>query len=89
MARETIMIDGVRYYADRPQCCRGCFFWKNRKVGCTLKKENCYYWRSPRSRHPLVQAAVTVLCQFLYEEMYERGPRNPDGGTGKCVRMEV
>ena len=43
MARETIIIDGVRYYADRPRSCRGCFFWKNRKVGCTLKKENCYY----------------------------------------------
>ena len=41
MARETIIIDGVRYYADRPRSCRGCFFWKNRKVGCTLKKENC------------------------------------------------
>ena len=46
MAKETIIIDGVRYYADRPRSCRGCFFWKNRKVGCTL---------------PLVQAAVTVL----------------------------
>ena len=43
MEKETIMIDGVRYYADRPRSCRGCFFWKNRKVGCTLKKENCYY----------------------------------------------
>ena len=36
MAKETIIIDGVRYYADRPRSCRGCFFWKNRKVGCTL-----------------------------------------------------
>lgn len=33
MAKETIIIDGVRYYADRPRSCRGCFFWKNRKVG--------------------------------------------------------
>ena len=32
MERETIMIDGVRYYADRPRSCRGCFFWKNRKT---------------------------------------------------------
>ena len=39
MAKETIIIDGVRYYADRPRSCRGCFFWKNRKVGCNLKNE--------------------------------------------------
>ncbi len=43
MENETIMIDGVRYYADRPNSCRGCFFWKNRKAGCSLKKENCYF----------------------------------------------
>ena len=43
LQRKTIMIDGVRYYADRPHDCRKCFFWKNRKVGCTLGKENCYY----------------------------------------------
>ena len=36
MENETIMIDGVRYYADRPNSCRGCFFWKNRKAGCSL-----------------------------------------------------
>ena len=29
--RKTIMIDGVRYYAERPHDCRKCFFWKNRK----------------------------------------------------------
>ncbi len=40
MEKETIMIDGVRYYADRPRSCRGCYFWKNRKTGCVLKKEN-------------------------------------------------
>ena len=43
LQRKTIMIDGIRYYADRPHDCRKCFFWKNRKVGCTLGKENCYY----------------------------------------------
>ena len=42
--RKTIMIDGVRYYAERPHDCRKCFFWKNRKVGCKEKKcENCLY----------------------------------------------
>ena len=53
MIKETIIIDGVRYYADRPRSCRGCFFWKNRKVGCTLKKENCYYLaESPKPTSP-------------------------------------
>ena len=41
--RMTVMIDGVRYYAERPQDCGDCFFWKNRKVGCLLGKSNCYY----------------------------------------------
>ena len=35
--------DGVRYHAERPKVCRMCFFWKNRKVGCILGGENCYY----------------------------------------------
>ena len=53
MAKETIVIDGVRYYADRPKSCRGCFFWKNRKAGCSLKKENCYYLaESPKKKSP-------------------------------------
>ena len=53
MAKETIVIDGVRYYADRPRSCRGCFFWKNRKAGCSLKKENCYYLaESPKKNSP-------------------------------------
>ena len=55
MENETIMIDGVRYYADRPNRCRGCFFWKNRKAGCSLKKENCYYLaESPKKTSPCV-----------------------------------
>ena len=43
MSKDIIIIDGVRYHSDRPSSCRGCYFWKNRKVGCTLGKENCYY----------------------------------------------
>lgn len=34
--RKTILIDGIRYYDDKPDTCRKCFFWKNRKVGCVL-----------------------------------------------------
>lgn len=41
--RQVILIEGIRYYADRPESCRHCFFWKNRKVGCILCKQNCYY----------------------------------------------
>lgn len=41
--KKTKVIDGVRYYKERPNNCRNCFFWKNRKVGCILGKENCYY----------------------------------------------
>jgi len=53
MEKETIMIDGVRYYADRPRSCRGCYFWKNRKTGCVLKKENCYYLaEAPKRKFP-------------------------------------
>ena len=39
----TILIYGIRYYAEKPETCRMCFFWKNRKVGCILGKQNCYY----------------------------------------------
>ena len=33
---KIIIIDGVRYHSDRPSNCRKCYFWKNRKAGCTL-----------------------------------------------------
>ena len=50
---KTILIDGVRYHKDRPASCRQCYFWKNRKVGCTLGKENCYYLaESPKKKSP-------------------------------------
>lgn len=41
--RKIMVIDSVKYYSDRPESCRSCFFWKNRKTGCILGKENCYY----------------------------------------------
>ena len=41
--RKTILIDGIRYYDDKPDTCRKCFFWKNRKVGCVLGTQNRYY----------------------------------------------
>ena len=41
--KKTVVIDGARYFAERPRECRNCFFWKNRKTGCILGKENCYF----------------------------------------------
>ena len=38
-----VLIDGVKYYSDKPETCRSCFFWKNRKIPCILGQENCYY----------------------------------------------
>ena len=43
----TVTMDGIRYHASRPANCRDCFFWKNRKKGCVLGKENCYYLIEP------------------------------------------
>lgn len=45
--RKTKIINGVRYYADRPNDCRNCWFWKNKAVGCTLGYEKCYYLAEP------------------------------------------
>ena len=57
MAKETIVIDGVRYYADRPTSCRGCFFWKNRKAGYDV-------WiallSDQRIKHPLPVEAIEM-----------------------------
>ena len=44
---KIILIGGIRYYADKPDTCRKCFFWKNRKVGCILGRQNCYYLAEP------------------------------------------
>ena len=38
-----VLIDGVKYYSDKPETCRSCFFWKNRKVSCLLGQEHRYY----------------------------------------------
>ena len=41
--RRVILVEGIRYYDDKPDSCRCCFFWKNRKAGCILEELNCYY----------------------------------------------
>ena len=47
------------YAADKPDDCRFCYFWKNRKQGCRLGKENCYY-------------LISVPPKLVYQEDYER-----------------
>ena len=51
-SEKTILIDGIRYYASRPKSCRFCYFWKNRKEGCILGKENCYYLAEAPKKSP-------------------------------------
>ncbi len=59
MKNGTIVIDGIRYHADRPASCWSCYFWKNRKIGCTLGKENCYYLaESPKKKVPVKDAVM-------------------------------
>ena len=41
--RYTVVLEGVRYHKARPHTCRKCFFWKNKKTGCVLGTENCYF----------------------------------------------
>lgn len=41
--QRLIVVNGVRYHADRPLDCALCAFWKNRKAGCILGEANCYY----------------------------------------------
>ena len=41
--QRLIVVNGVRYHADRPLDCALCAFWKNRKTGCLLGEAHCYY----------------------------------------------
>ena len=64
MARETIIIDGVRYYVTTltvREAAEAVSSGRTGKSDAPSKKKTATTWRSPRSRHPLVQAAVTVL----------------------------
>ena len=37
----------TQYAADKPSDCRYCYYWKNKRKGCSLGKANCYYRISP------------------------------------------
>jgi len=40
---EVSTLSGTVYSPDKPKNCRYCYFWKNKKVGCELGVDNCYY----------------------------------------------
>ena len=59
---KIIIIDGVSYHSDRPSNCRRCYFWKNRKAGCTLGKENCYYLAESPKKKRLCEGCCYGPC---------------------------
>lgn len=66
----TILIDGIRYHKDRPASCRQCYFWKNRKVGCTLGKENCYYLaESTKKKNPCEGCCYGPCVSFCMKKV--------------------
>ena len=66
-------IGGVRYHDDRPNDCSFCFFWKNRKVGCTLGKENCYYLaESPEKHSPCEGCGYAPCVSFCMKNVLEK-----------------
>ena len=70
MNRQTITINGVRYYADRPKDCKSCFFWENNKKGCRLKKENCYYLaESPKPESPCAHCPYGPCVSFCMRKV--------------------
>ena len=58
----TVTMDGIRYHASRPADCRHCFFWKNRKKGCVLGKENCYYLIEPPKGPSKCEGCPYKMC---------------------------
>ena len=67
---KIILIDGVRYHKDRPASCRQCYFWKNRKAGCTLGRENCYYLaESPKPANPCEGCCYSPCVSFCMKKV--------------------
>ena len=91
---KTILIDGVRYHKDRPASCRQCYFWKNRKVGCTLGKENCYYLaESPKKKSPCEGCCygpcVSSKAEPLQEAPGHAAEGRPEQGTAEVPVLPV
>ena len=80
---KIIIIDGVRYHSDRPSNCRRCYFWKNRKAGCTLGKENCYYLaESPKKKSPCEGCCYGPCVSFCMKKVLGEKPEE----VPACVR---
>jgi len=62
MSKNMMMINGVLYYTDRPRSCEHCFFWENRKIGCCLGEENCYYLAEPPRRIGVCEGCCYGPC---------------------------
>ena len=69
---QTILIDGVRYYESKPAC-RKCFFWKNRKAGCTLGKNNCYYLAEAPKKSPCDGCCYGPCVSFCMRKVLGQG----------------
>ena len=75
----TITMDGIRYHASRPADCRHCFFWKNRKKGCVLGKENCYYLIEPPKAQQVRRVPLQAGKALCVGSLLQR----PDGTAGE------
>ena len=74
MRKESAIIDDVRYHKSRPKSCRECFWWKNRKVGCTLGKENCYFLtEAPEKRSPCENCCYGPCVSFCMRKVLGKG----------------
>ena len=66
-------INGIKYHYDRPSDCSCCFFWKNRKAGCSLGKENCYYLaESPNTNSRCKGCGYGPCVSFCMKDILER-----------------
>ncbi len=74
LRKESAIIDDVRYHKSRPKSCRECFWWKNRKVGCTLGKENCYFlMEAPEKRSPCENCCYGPCVSFCMRKVLGKG----------------
>lgn len=90
-----ITIDGSQYYEDRPHECRCCHFWKNRKVGCILGKENCYYLtevmeteQEKKCRGCSYSNGGICVSASCYKDLTRRMERKSDDAAAACQKEE-
>ena len=57
-----VIIDGIRYHRNRPKDCRNCYFWMNRKIGCSLGMDNCYYLAESSKKKSVCEGCCYGPC---------------------------